>query len=428
MKNISIDPIKRLRGDIILPGDKSISHRAVMIGAISEGTTRIRNLLDCDDCNYTLKAFLDMGLDIKRDPDETVISGKGMKGLSSPKKPIYLGDSGTSMRLLAGILAGQDFEVILTGGSSLSKRPMQRIVEPLQMMGVDIKAHDSNFPPITIKGGKPKAIEYGMKIASAQVKSAILFAGLSVDGVTTVVEPIKSRDHTERMLKFFGADVRMDDLAVSLKGISKLTGRSLEVPGDISSAAFFIVAATILPESRIVIKSVGINPTRTGLIDVLLRMGAGIKVENKKDLFEPAGAIVIESSSTKGTTIEPDEIPRLIDEIPILLVLASVSEGITVIKGARELRVKETDRINSMSQNLAKMGANVKVRGDDIVIEGVRTLRRANLTTYNDHRTAMSLTIAAISAKGSSKLDNIDCINKSFPEFLKVLRKISLTK
>ncbi len=428
MKNISIDPIKRLRGDIILPGDKSISHRAVMIGAISEGTTRIRNLLDCDDCNYTLKAFLDMGLDIKRDPDETVISGKGMKGLSSPKKPIYLGDSGTSMRLLAGILAGQEFEVILTGGSSLSKRPMQRIVEPLQMMGVDIKAHDSNFPPITIKGGKPKALEYGMKIASAQVKSAILFAGLSVDGVTTVVEPIKSRDHTERMLKFFGADVRMDDLAVSLKGISKLTGRSLEVPGDISSAAFFIVAATILPESRIVIKSVGINPTRTGLIDVLLRMGAGIKVENKKDLFEPAGAIVIESSSTKGTTIEPDEIPRLIDEIPILLVLASVSEGITVIKGARELRVKETDRINSMSQNLAKMGANVKVRGDDIVIEGVRTLRRANLTTYNDHRTAMSLTIAAISAKGSSKLDNIDCINKSFPEFLKVLRKISLTK
>ncbi len=422
---MNIKPVKKLLGEITVPGDKSISHRALMIGALARGITKVKGLSDSDDCNYTASAFKDMGIAIRKEGDITIIEGRGLHGLRKPERPLRVGNSGTTMRLLAGILAGQDFEVTLTGDEGISVRPMKRIVEPLSMMGLNIKARDGEYPPLVINGGAVKPIKYETPMPSAQIKSAILFAGLYTSGITKVIEPYKSRDHTERMLKYFGADIKMRERSVSLKGGRELSARSFAMPGDISSASFFIVGALLLKGSKIKIKNVSINPTRAGILKIIAKMGGRVKVINKKKLFEPVGDIVVEYSHTRGIIIDKDIIPAIIDELPIIFVLAALSKGKTIVKGAGELRVKETDRINSMRENLRAMGANFLIRGRDIVIEGIESLKPAFLKSFGDHRTCMAAAIAGLSAKGESQLEGAESVSKSFPGFFNTL--ISLT-
>ncbi|MFA4991943.1 MAG: 3-phosphoshikimate 1-carboxyvinyltransferase [Candidatus Omnitrophota bacterium] len=424
--------------EIYIPPDKSISHRAVMLASISEGTTRIKNLLMAEDIKRTIEAFRAMGVDIRVGRHAScVVRGVGMRGLKKPKKPLYLGNSGTTMRILPGILAGQGFEAVLTGDESLSARPMKRIIEPLRKMGVDIGAirstHDARrdiYPPLRIRGGKLKAIKYKSKIASAQLKSCILLAGLFADGVTSIAEPVKSRDHTERMLKMFGCGPRITGNRVMVKGPVKLKspGR-IEVPGDISSAAFFITAGCVLPGMRIVIKDVGLNPTRTGVVDILRRMEADIRVmrhARRATPCEPSGDIIVESSKLKGVNISPNEVTEAIDEMPIIMVAACFAKGRTTIRGIGELRVKETDRIKSMVTNLRKIGADIQVTNkEEIVINGGRPLRGARVSSFGDHRTAMSMLVAGLNSRGRVLVTGLDCIKKSFPGFEDLLRKLN---
>ncbi len=425
MSSKNIEPVNRFTGRIKLPGDKSISHRAIMIGAIANGETVVKNILDCDDCNYTMRAFRGMGVAIKREKLATIITGKGLRGLKRPRAAIDVGNSGTTMRLLAGILAGQDFAVTLEGDTSLSNRPMMRVVEPLSAMGVDIKAATGGYPPLKIRGGAVRPIDYRMPVPSAQVKSAILLAGLYAGGTTVIEEGFKSRDHTERMLKYFGCDIKTEGLKVSLRGGIEMEGKTFEIPGDISSASFFMVGATILNGSKVRINGVSANPTRAGIFKIMSRMGARVKVVNKTDLLEPVGDVEVESAATKGIVIEEDEIPAIIDELPVIFVLAALSKGKTVIRGAEELRVKETDRINSMKENLRRMGAVVEVGKDEIVIEGVTSLKASRaLRSFGDHRTCMAMAIAASAAKGGSAIDDVRCVNKSFPGFFDVLEEL----
>jgi len=421
MRSLTIHPAHKLSGTIVLPGDKSISHRAVMLGAIAEGRTAARGVLECDDCDYTIRAFRAMGVEISKEGDTTFIDGTGLKGLKKPAGPIDLGESGTSMRILAGILAGQDFDTVLKGQASLTKRPMARIIEPLSLMGARLRAAQGGFPPLEIKGGALKAVQYTMPVSSAQVKSAILLAGLYADGVTAVEEKIKSRDHTERMMKYFGADLTDEGLRVLVKGGRKLSGKTLEIPGDISSASFFMVGASILEGSRVRMKRVSINPTRAGILGIMSRMGAKVRIANTSDAFEPYADIEVESGPTRGIVIGEEEIPSIIDELPAIFVLAAFSKGRTVIKGAEELRVKETDRIDSMKENLAQMGVAIDVSADGIVIDGGATLKGAGLNSFGDHRTCMAMAVAALAADGKSEIDGIECVTKSFPGFFDVL-------
>ncbi len=424
MRPKELHPANDLSGEIVMPGDKSISHRAIMIGAIARGRTEAAGILDCDDCNFTIDAFRRMGVSIEKQGNVTAIDGVGLKGLKAPKGPLNVGNSGTTMRVLAGILAGQDFEVTLAGDNSLSARPMKRVTEPLSLMGVEISAGPGGLPPVRIKGGRVRPIKYRLPVASAQVKSCVLFAGLYADGMTEVSEPVRSRDHTERMLKYFGADINLGSSGVSVNGGRELTAKSLQVPGDISSASFFMAGASILMGSEILIRGVGINPTRAGILNIMSRMGANIDVISKKDTFEPSGDIIIKGSKTKGVVIEKDEIPAVIDELPVIFVLAALSDGKTVIRGAGELRVKETDRIASMKYNLEKMGAVMNVEKDSIVIGGVRRLKGAGLKSFGDHRTCMAMAVAALAADGPSKIDDVECASKSFPGFFDVFDKI----
>lgn len=330
------------------------------------------------------------------------------------------------MRILMGILAGQPFQTTLTADEGLSKRPMGRVTEPLSLMGARIEGQDNgNFAPITIQGGKLKAIDHISKVASAQVKSAILLAGLYADGTTSVTEPSRSRDHTERMLRAFGAKVSVNGLKVSIEGGVKLDPRVIEIPGDISSAAFFMVGASIVKGSKVKLRSVGLNPTRSGAIDILKRMGAKITIDNKREVAsEPVGDINIESSQLRGITIAGELVPRSIDELPVIMIAAAYADGMTIIKGAHELRVKETDRIKSISANLNEMGAKIGVSGDDIIIEGTGNLKGIAIQSFGDHRTAMSIVIAGLAAHGETTLDDTACINKSYPHFIADLESL----
>ena len=425
VSDIKINPAKKVNGNITIPGDKSISHRAIMIGALAHGSTKIKNFLKSEDCLYTLEAFRKLGVKIDISKDVVTVHGKGSSALKAPAGEIYLGNSGTSMRLLSGILAGQTFRTILTGDESLSQRPMGRIMKPLEKMGAYISARDGEFPPLTIKGGKIKNIQYESPVASAQVKSAILFAGLYADGVTSVIEPAKSRDHTERMLKFFGAEVELDGLRVSVKGRARLKAKTVSIPGDISSAAFFIVLASVLKGSDIRLSNILYNKTRFGIIDLLIQMGADITIEEKgSNGSEDCCDIVVKSGFLKAADIKASAIPKMIDEIPIIMVAACFADGTTRIRGAGELRVKETDRINSLVCNLKDMGAEISVHGDDITVIGPRKLHSGKLDSFGDHRTAMSMVIAGLSATGESVISNVDCINTSFPGFFQTLDKI----
>ncbi len=430
MENILVNPAKMIKGSIEIPGDKSISQRAIITGSISQGKTCIKGFLEGDDCIFAIKCFEQMGVRFEKRGSDIIVQGVEMYGLKKPSKELYFGNSGTSIRIIMGILAPQDFESTLTGDRSLSSRPMGRVVEPLRLMGADIAGSGGgNFAPIIIKGKRLRSITYRTSVASAQVKSAILLAGLYADRTTTVIEPLKSRDHTERMLSYFGADVHVEDLSISIKPIDRLIAREINVPGDISSAAFFLCAGAILEGSEIYISNVGLNPTRTGVIDILKRMGVDIEEEIKEQGYEPKGDIICKGvKNIKPFIINPDEVPSVIDELPILMVCAGFADGISVIKGASELRVKEADRIYSMQEGLEHLGIKMDIKGNDIYIQGIKTGRSCKVKSFGDHRTAMSMMVGALRADGPVVVEDTACIRKSFPGFEKLLQQVVVEK
>ena len=405
-----------LNGSITVPGDKSISHRAVMLGALAEGTTHIKGFLPGADCISTINCFRSMGIEIQSNGDIIEVHGKGLYGLKQPEKMLYTGNSGTTTRLLCGILSGQNFDSSVTGDASICRRPMKRVTEPLSEMGAKI---DGKYCPLFIKGSKLHGMEYNMKVASAQVKTAIILAALYADGETIIHETEKSRDHTERMLSAMGADISVNGTTIRVAPAKKLYAQDICVPGDISSAAFFMTAAAIMPDSCVRIKNVGINPTRTGIIDVFKSMGANISIENvRTESGEETADIVVSSSSLKGTVIEGELIPRLIDELPIIAVAAVFAEGTTVIKDAEELKVKESNRISAIVGELSKCGANITETADGMIIKGGKPIVGADFVTRGDHRMAMSLAVLAQLADGKSTIDDADCISVSYPNFL----------
>jgi 3-phosphoshikimate 1-carboxyvinyltransferase len=429
MADLRIQPSRGLRGEIVLPGDKSISHRSVMFAALAEGKTTIHGFLNGEDTLNTARAVNLMGIDIKGlGTDQLVVHGKGLDGLTEPPDVLDLGNSGTGMRLLAGLLAGQDFFSVLTGDQFLRKRPMARIVEPLRQMGAVIDGRSKGrLAPLTIRGGRQRLrpIEYASPIASAQVKSALLLAGLFVDGDTTVSEPSKSRDHTERMFRFFGVDVQERGNQVTLRGRQALNPAGpLEIPADISSAAFFMVAASIVPGSDLMLRNVGVNPTRTGILDVLASMGADVLLENRRERAgEPVADIRVRHTRLRAVQIAGDMVPRAIDEIPILAVAASYAEGTTVIRDAVELRVKESDRIATMVSELRKMGVVVNELPDGMEIIGKEALDGATCESHGDHRIAMSMAVAGLAARGNTVIRDTEWIDTSFPGFERLLMR-----
>ncbi len=410
-----IQKIKKAVGQIKVPGDKSISHRAVMLGSLANGVTEISGFLKGADCLSTIDCFRKMGIDIDINGENVTVHGNGLRGLKKPDEMLYTGNSGTTTRLLCGILAGQNFDTSITGDASIQKRPMGRVVQPLSMMGAKI---ENEYCPLYITGTKLHGIDYKMPVASAQVKTAIILAGLYADGETVIHEIEKSRDHTELMLSAMGADLTVDNLDITVKPTNDLTAVNVDVPGDISSAAFFLVLGAIMPNSQITVTNVGINPTRTGIIDVLKDMGADITLENvHTSAGETVADITVRSSSLKGTTVGGDIIPRLIDELPIIAVAAVFADGQTVIKDAQELKVKETNRIRAVVDEFNKCGIDITETDDGMIINGGKSIHGADFKTYGDHRMAMSLTVLAQLADCESTLDDSDCACVSYPTF-----------
>lgn len=420
---------RALRGTIEVPGDKSISHRAAIIGALATGDTTITNFLPGADCLATLECLRALGVDIEG-PDSTnrvIVHGHGPESLVEPDDVLNAANSGTTFRLLAGVLAGSPFFTVLTGDASLRRRPMARIVRPLTAMGATVRGRQNDsLPPLAIRGGGLHGIDYHLPMASAQVKSAILLAGLFADGTTTVTEPAPSRDHTERMLKGFGANIRKEALTTVLEPGRPLHGQEIKVPGDISSAAFWLVAGTLVPESEIVIRGVGVNPTRNGIIEVLQRMGADIRVIPREPAAgEPVADLRVTSARLRGTEIGGELVPRLIDEIPVLALAAALAEGRTVISGAAELKVKESNRLATTAAELRRFGARIEERADGLMIEGVPYLTGAAARSHGDHRIAMTVLIAGLVARGTTTLDDASSIDVSYPGFTNVLEAIT---
>lgn len=426
--NLSLRPVSQVSGHIRVPGDKSVSHRAAIFGALAQGTTRITGFLRAHDTMGTLNALHELGAHVEDDGEVITIHGAGLDGLRPPNALIDCGNSGTTMRLLLGVLAGQNFAATLSGDASLSRRPMDRVRVPLSQMGARISGQgDKCAPPITIQGGDLRGITYEMPVASAQVKSAILLAGLHALGETIVVEPNPSRDHTERMLRGFGVEVSVENGRVSVSGGQKLHATDVSVPGDISSAAFFFVAAALRPNWQITVESVGVNPTRTGVLDVLQDMGARVELSNGRESGgEPVADVTVTGADLRATRIGGALIPRLVDELPVLALLATQAEGETVICDARELRVKESDRIATIARELSKLGANVQERDDGLVISGPTPLHGATVTSpRGDHRIAMTLAVAGLVAWGETTIENMDAVESSFPDFPLLLRSLA---
>lgn len=423
---------KPLRGEVSIPGDKSITHRAVMLSALAEGESEIIGYLPSQDCERTISAFQAMGIEVlttQRNAQPTLqIKGRGLFGLKEPADVIDCGNSGTTMRLMAGLLAGQKFFSVLSGDASLRSRPMKRIVDPLRMMGAEISGRlQGQYAPLAISGKPLSPIEYTQSIASAQVKSAVLLAGLSLAEPTTVYEPARSRDHTERMFQHFGIPFERKGEQASVVGGTVFSGRKIAVPGDISSAAFFLVAGTIVEGSELTLRNVGVNPTRTGILDILLNMGADIKIEPQESTCnEPVADLIIRSSPLRGIEIGGELILRAIDEFPVLCIAAARAQGETVIRGARELRVKESDRIESMSAALTGMGITVETYDDGMRIEGRPDWLGCDCKTAGDHRIAMSMSVADLLAAGGNRIDDVECINTSFPGFIEQLAALSI--
>jgi 3-phosphoshikimate 1-carboxyvinyltransferase len=465
LDRIDLSKAKSFKGEFSPPPDKSISHRAVIFSSLSKGKNIIKNFLRAEDTISTVNAMRMLGIEIeenvippnpplekggRRDLEkggeevfsgELIVHGKGVYGLKEAIDVIDCGNSGTTMRFLSGILSGNPFFSVLTGDESLRQRPMSRVIIPFRLMGAEIMArYNDKYPPIAIRGKRLKPIQYTMPVASAQVKSAILLAGLYAEGVTEVIEPFKSRDHTERMLPAFGAEIKVEDLRIKIKGGTELHGLEIYVPGDFSSAAFFIVASLLVPDSEILIKNVGVNPTRTGLLEALKQMGANIELTNIRDISvnsslvtrhsslfagEPIADIYCKGSrELKGINITKEKIPSLIDELPVLCVAASQATGITAIRGAEELRIKESDRIKAMATELRKMGVKIEEFEDGLNITGGCNLKGAVIDSYRDHRIAMAMSIAAIIAEGTTTINDISSVSISFPGFFELLRRL----
>ena len=425
--SLSVSTTRCLKGEFHPPGDKSITHRALIFASIARGKSVVRGLQKGKDCLATLSTLRMMGIEMKEEEDSLVVYGQGLNGLREPANILDCGNSGTTMRLLAGLLAGQKFYSVLSGDRYLRKRPMQRVVEPLRRMGARVFGRkNGEFPPLTILGGGLKAMDHSSPIPSAQVKTCLLLAGLYAKGRTSVTEPYRSRDHTERMLKFLGAKIEVNDLRVSVEGNDSFSGANIWVPGDLSAASFFMGGAAILKGSKLKILGVGLNPTRRGFIDVLVQMGADIEILNlKKVCEEEVGDIEVRGGNLRGVVVQGEAIPRLIDEIPILAVVACFAKGETVIKDARELRVKETDRIRAIKIELTKMGAQIEEKKDGMVIKGVGRLEGAQCDSHGDHRMTMALAIAGLCARGKTQVLDSGCIATSFPNFERVLEEIA---
>ena len=417
-----------LSGEIKVPGDKSISHRAIMLGSIAEGTTKIEGFLDGEDCLRTIEIFRQLGVAIERDGQSVTIESPGILKWKNPDSNLYAGNSGTTARLMLGILAGSKITSVMTGDESLSIRPMSRVINPLRSMGAQITGGgDGNLLPLTITGGALHAIDYKMPVASAQVKSAVIFAGLASEGETSITEDTLSRDHTERMLVQFGANLKREGNTVTIKGGSKLVSTNVTVPGDISSAAFFMVAAAMTKDSSVTFKDVGLNPTRTGILTVLRTMGADVVITDEKgSKGEPYGDVTVSYASLKGIEIGGAIIPSLIDELPIIALLATQAYGQTIIKDAAELRVKETDRIEAVTTELKKLGASIESTSDGMIIHGPTVLSGATLCSYGDHRLGMMAAIASLVTTDSVHIEDPSCIAISYPGFFNHLKKLAI--
>lgn len=417
-----------LKGTVELIGDKSISHRAIMFSSIAKGTTRIKNFLMGQDCLSTIDCFRKMGVNIDINDKEVIVKGVGLRGLKKPNEILNVGNSGTTIRLMMGILAGNKFESTVIGDESIGKRPMKRVTDPLRLMGCNIKGNDdANFTPITIYGGNLNGIEYEMPVASAQVKSSIILASLYADSSSTIIEKSKSRNHTEIMLKSFGAAIKSNDLKIDIQPVRELFSvENINVAGDISSAAFIIAAASIVEGSEVIIKNIGLNETRTGIIDVLEAMNGNFEIIDKRiESGEVVGDLIVRySDKLIGTTIDSNLIPRLIDEIPVIAILATQANGTTVIKDAKELKVKESNRIKAVVDNLKNMGAEIEELEDGMVIKGKTKLKGANIKTFNDHRIAMAFSVASLISEGKLNLDNTACIDISFPGYFDLINNL----
>ena len=431
MKKETIQPAKYLTGAVELPGDKSISHRYAMLAALAEGTSELRHFSAAADCHSTLHCMSALGAEVKTDKDTVRVTGRGLQG---SWRALDAGNSGTTMRLLAGILAGQNFSSKLTGDDSLRKRPMRRVIAPLREMGADIRGREDNFAPLEIRGSKLRAIDYKMPMASAQVKSAILLAGLFADGVTSVTEPARTRDHTELALAEFGASVERTGQTIRVRGLKagngtgKLLAKSLDVPGDLSSAVFVLAAASLFPDSNVLIHNVGLNPTRTAILDVFAEMGASIQMlELKSSQGEIIGDLAVKGASLKGGVIAGDRIPLVIDELPMLAALAPYTEEGLEIRDAAELRVKESDRIAVLAENLRRMGAKVEETPDGLKVAGRNAgkLRGAQIEPRGDHRIAMAFAVVGLAAEGTTVIRDADCARVSFPSFFSELNRLA---
>lgn len=421
----TVGPASRLSGSLLLPGDKSISHRFAMIASLAEGTSKITNYSTGADCHSTLGCVQALGIEVEEQGTTVTIQGKGLNGWSKPAHDLDAGNSGSTIRMMAGLLAGQPFTSTMFGDESLSRRPVDRVMKPLSEMGAKFEARDNRFPPLTVHGGTLHPMDYTLPVASAQVKTCVLFGGLFAEGETVVREPVRSRDHTEIALKEFGADLTVKQRVITLQGRAKLSGREVVVPSDLSGAAFFLVAALIVPGSSLSIHGVGLNPTRSALLDFLLSIGANIKILRIEVLNgEPIGDIQVQYAPVKGGVIEGDMAAALIDEIPVLAVLGAVSEEGLLIKDAAELRIKETDRIATVVENFSRMGIHVEATPDGMHVPGKQRFKAANFDSFGDHRIAMAFAVAALRGDGNSIIDNAEAASVSFPEFWNILESI----
>ncbi|HHX50997.1 MAG TPA: 3-phosphoshikimate 1-carboxyvinyltransferase [Clostridia bacterium] len=426
--DVVIQPVGKIKGEVTVPGDKSISHRAAILGAAASGQTRVEGFLEGEDCLSTLECLKLLGVTITRTgPGQYLLDSPGLEGLKEPSTILDVGNSGTTIRLLSGLLAGRPFVSFLTGDDSIRRRPMDRIIQPLTGMGAQITGRASNTrAPLCIQGGRLQPVTYQTPVASAQIKSAILLAGLSTEGMTRVKEPHPSRDHTERMLKAFGIPVKTDGLEVTMRGPVSFSGQEITVPGDISSAAFFLVAATLIPGSEILIKKVGINPTRSKIIDALQVMGADIQIINLQEYSgEPVADLLVKSAPLKGIDLPSEWLPGLIDEVPILAVAGTTARGVTRIGHAAELRYKETDRLRVLREELTRFGVEVEELADGLIIKGEATLRGATCHSHGDHRMAMALGVLGLVSRGETIIRQAEAVRVSFPEFFSLMNSLS---
>ncbi len=429
LQPMTTTPARALRGALSVPGDKSISHRSIMLGSLANGTTRITNFLRGDDNYATMAAFRAMGVAIDDDGQAVTVHGVGLHGLHEPDNVLDCGNSGTTIRLMTGLLAGQHFFSVLTGDQYLRKRPMKRVTEPLAHMGARIAGRgNGTLAPLAISGSLLAGIPYLSPIASAQVKSALMLAGLYAEGVTSITEPTLSRDHSERMFRYFGANLETSGTTVTVRGGQELQGGDICVPGDISSAAFLLVAALTVPGSELLIRNVGVNPTRTGVIDILQAMGGDILLQDQREVSgEPVADLLVRSSRLKGIEIGGDVVPRAIDEFPAICVAAALAEGTTILRDARELRVKETDRIAAMAANLRMIGAGlIEETEDGMILQGVESLSGGTVTSFGDHRIAMALSVAALAGRAPVVVDDVSCVATSFPGFFELLAQVAV--